>query len=184
MSTTPVFTHVAAPGRTLHGVVTDDETGTPVAGVRVKTTASWMSMQNPVTTGADGRYEINDVPKQDEYRIDFEPTSTLHFNRQVRVVDRPGLQPIDVTASLVSGVRVRGRVTDAETGDPLAGRVIYSPLYPNDNASFLGEASRVPDPAATALIEPDGSFEITVLPGPGVIAARVRGQFRSGINRR
>ncbi|HUG90608.1 MAG TPA: carboxypeptidase regulatory-like domain-containing protein, partial [Planctomycetaceae bacterium] len=167
------FTHIAAPGRTLQGIISDAETGDPVAGVRVKTFESWHSLTHPAITEADGRFEISGVPKQDQYRLLVEPTSSLHFNKEVKVVDPPGLEPVKINVSLLRGITVRGRVTDAETGEPLPGSVIYNPLFPNENVLKLGEDLSIANPAASGLIRGDGSYEISVLPGPGVIAAQV-----------
>lgn len=171
------FTHVAVPGRTVQGVVTDATTGDPLAGVRITATNSWHSREHPATTGADGRYKITGVPKQEEYELLFEPQSSRHFNKEVEIVDPAGLKPVTVDVSLLKGITVRGRVTDAETGKPLGGTVIYNPLFPNENWRKLGEGlSSIANPAATTPVGKDGTYEISVLPGPGAIAVKVSGE--------
>jgi len=63
---------------------------------------------------------------------------------------------------------VRGRVTDKETGKPVAGaRIDYYPLAGNTYVDKLFSGSW--DPRAEAVTGPDGSYAITVMPDPGVI---------------
>jgi len=164
------FIHTAASGRSLRGTVTDADTGEPIAGVRVKTYGSWESLRNPSVTDAEGRYEISRVSKAEAYRLACETTRSLHFNREVQLTDTPGLEPIVTNVALRRGITVRGRVTDAESGAPLRGSVIYNPLFPNEHVLELGESLSIAKPAARGLIDEDGSFEISVLPGPGAIA--------------
>jgi protocatechuate 3,4-dioxygenase beta subunit len=69
---------------------------------------------------------------------------------------------------MAGGVTVRGKVTN-KAGKPVArARVVYHPLHPNIyvNSRQAGSAWTV---SSTALSEPDGSYTLTVLPGPGVI---------------
>ena len=170
------FTHVAVPGRTLQGVVTDEKTGSPLAGVRIRAMRSWHSLENPATTGEDGRYKITGVSKREKYELLFESQSSRHFNKEMKIPDTSGLEPITVDVALRTGITVRGRVTDAKTGEPLSGTVIYNPLFPNENVLKLGEKLSIANPAATESIQEDGTYEISVLPGPGAIAVEVSGE--------
>jgi len=170
------FSHVGVPGRTLRGVVTDVETGGPVAGVRVTTYSSWKSRKHPSVTAADGRFEITGVPKSDDYRLQFEPADSRHFNKEVVVADTEGLAAIDANITLATGISAVGRVTDAETGEPVSGSVVYSPLFPNEHVVRLGNDLEIANPAASTRIVEDGRYELRVLPGPGVIAVRLDGQ--------
>ena len=67
----PVFTHVAAPSRTVAGVVRDQATGNPLAGVKVTSFQIWRQTANARTTmvrsgsdyvrtvtDAEGRYPV------------------------------------------------------------------------------------------------------------------------------
>jgi hypothetical protein len=69
---------------------------------------------------------------------------------------------------LVRWLTVRGRVTDKATEKPLAqARVDYHPLGGNPNVNVKLPGSW--EPRAETITGPDGSYVITVLPGPGVI---------------
>ena len=164
------FTHLGAPGRTLRGQVTDAETGYPIPGVRLSSLASWHAWTHPVMTDSDGRYEIKGVPKADKYRLEFETTKSRHFNRGVIVADSDGLHPIEVDVALAKGVLVNGRVTDAESRQAVSGTVSYAPLYGNENVVTRDNLAYA-ELSSTRIAE-DGSYAISVLPGPGVIAVK------------
>ena len=161
------FEHLATPGRTIRGVVRDKETGEPIAGVQVRSTStgsSAMSDQN-------GRYELPGCLKQPRHRVEAVPMEQPFFATNVQISDTGGLAPIDLDLQLVQGIQVRGRVTDRKTGKPVsAASVHYSPLYPNEHAATLGDT--IGKPCSQAAIQPDGSFAITVMPGPGVVAVQ------------
>src|SRR5262249_30322197 len=81
-----------------------------------------------------------------------------------------------VNFDLQSGMVAKGRITDQATGKPLKPAVVeYYPLFPNPHSTRLTND----DPWAAAsccLVQPDGSYSLVVLPGPGVIAARASPQ--------
>jgi len=166
------FTHIATPARTLRGTVTDKTTGEPIAGVRISSQSSWHIMLNPVTTDANGLYEITGLPKMEKYRpLIFEPPGTKHFNKENEIADSPGLEPITLDVALATGISVKGTLTDRESGRPLSGTLMYSPLAGNENWRTIGDPD-VANPAATSVIGDDGTYEISVLPGPGGLTAR------------
>src|SRR5205085_983055 len=83
---------------------------------------------------------------------------------------------------LVAAVRLSGRVTDQSTGKPPKAAVVeYYPLLPNPN---LGKLTNCPTQAASsAVVRPDGSFDLAVLPGPGVVcvAASPRNAYAGAV---
>jgi RNA polymerase sigma factor (sigma-70 family) len=87
-----------------------------------------------------------------------------------RRADTPATDAIVVDFDLMSGIRLRGRVTDRATGKPPMRAVVeYYPLFPNPHGSGLTNA---PEAAASScLVRPDGSYDLAVLPGPGVVCA-------------
>ncbi len=175
------FTHVAVPGRSLQGIVTDAKSGKPVSGVQLVASTSWASRKTPAVTGADGRFQIDAVPKADQYRVEVRATKSLHFNKQLTVADTGGLEPIAVNVPLSQGIRIRGRVTDAETGKPVRGKVDYEALWPNVNVRTESKQTRIGDPASSAVIDDEGNYELSVFPGAGVIAVQVEGGRYSSV---
>ncbi|MCA9078334.1 MAG: carboxypeptidase regulatory-like domain-containing protein [Planctomycetaceae bacterium] len=173
------FTHVAQPGRTLRGIVKDEKTGDPVPDVKVTATSSWASRRSPAVTGPDGKYEITGVPREAEghnyeYTLEFRVDDAVHFNHDLRLESAPGQSPLELNVALDRGIKLSGRVTDAATGKPVSGTVVYNALSSNEliNQKECGE---VANPLSSTVIQEDGSYELCVAPGPGVVAARVDG---------
>jgi hypothetical protein len=93
----------------------------------------------------------------------------------VSAPDTQGLDAIEVIIEMQRGVTLRGKVTDED--GPVAGSVEYEVLYPNEFADRLGD--RIPWPCSSAPIQSDGSYELQVLPGPGVVAVRTASSERT-----
>ena len=74
----------------------------------MRTRKSWQSLQNPVTTGSDGRYKITNVPQLEEYRVEFVSAASLHFNKELKIKDPGGFKPIELSVTLPRGITVRG----------------------------------------------------------------------------
>ncbi len=163
------FRHVAAPARTITGVVRDKQTGKPIAGARV-----WggRSTADRPLTGDLGRFEIPGCAKSEHYDIHVSVPNQPYFSLGKQVDDTPGLGPITVDFELAPGILVEGRVTDRETGKPVQGIVEYRALYPNEHIERV--PTRLGLPCSGADLQPDGSYRIAVLPGPGVIAVQAR----------
>jgi RNA polymerase sigma factor (sigma-70 family) len=85
-------------------------------------------------------------------------------------VDISATDAIVVDFDLMSGMRLHGRVMDQSTGKPpMRARVEYYPLFPNPHSSKITNG---PEAAASScLVQPDGSYSLVVLPGPGVVCA-------------
>jgi protocatechuate 3,4-dioxygenase beta subunit len=160
------FDYVAVASRPIRGVVRDKATGKPLAGVSVEGGSKGGS-NSPVITDREGRYELLGLAKSQRYEMTIKPADGLHFQRHVELEDNVGLDALTADIELVQGLKVRGRVRDRATGRPIArARVDYHPLYPNPNVAKLAGAWRS---CAEATTGPDGSYALTVLPGPGVI---------------
>jgi RNA polymerase sigma factor (sigma-70 family) len=161
------FDYLAAAARPIRGVVRDKVTGKPVPGVAVW---SFLTTHRPVTD-AGGRYELLGHPKSPTYALHLEPPDGWHFRFQTRISDSPGLAPLAADIVLPSGILARGRILDKATGKPVAGvRVSYHVLFPNTRAGRLNDYEEY-EGISAATSARDGSFALSVLPGPGVIAA-------------
>jgi protocatechuate 3,4-dioxygenase beta subunit len=159
-----VFDYLAEPSRPIRGVVRDKDTGKPLAGMSVR---SWSNPRCQALTNQEGRYELLGLAKAPRYWLAVRPPDGLYFQRQAGVEDTPGLGALTGDIDMVRGLTVRGKVMDTH-GKPVAGaRVAYQPLYPNPNVNAKLPGSWVP--RAEAVAGPDGSYALTVLPGPGVL---------------
>jgi protocatechuate 3,4-dioxygenase beta subunit len=181
ISGTPVQ-HVAAPSRPVRGAVRDKTTGKPLADatVYVNLEMSWwdsafeedldeMLRWGKTVTDKQGRYELLGLAKPPNHKLGVKPPKgQLYFKQVVGLRDTPGLAALVADIDMVQGVTVRGKVTDKATHKPIAGaRVFYGPLIDNPNGSGGAVSSE-------ATTEPDGSYALTLHPGPGVIAVICR----------
>jgi protocatechuate 3,4-dioxygenase beta subunit len=166
--------HVATASRPIRGVVRDQATGKPLAGATLF--LHWYfnpRYQEPrrgkAVTDKEGRYELLGLAKAPNYNLIVKPArGQLYFQRHVEVQDTAGLDPLTADIDMVQGLTVRGKVTDQATGKPVAQAIVdYHPLYPNPNANR--KVSGFWRPRSEATTGPDGSYALTVLPGPGLI---------------
>jgi RNA polymerase sigma factor (sigma-70 family) len=156
--------YVAAASRPIRGVVRDKESGKPLVGVTVGSIRGGFCN---TLTDADGRYEILGFGKASTYHLELKAADGLHFGRSVNVNDTTGLAPLTCDIELVKGLTVLGRVTEKATGKPVANaRVDYHPLAPNRYTAKMPGAW---SPRSETKTGPDGTYVLTVLPGPGVI---------------
>jgi RNA polymerase sigma factor (sigma-70 family) len=159
------FDCVGVPARPVRGVVRDKDTGKPLAGVTVR---GWTNPQCKAVTDEEGRYELLGLAKSGLCWLAVKPADGRYFQRQVGFEDTPGLGALTGDIELVRGLTVRGKVTDKATDEAVAqAQVEYYPLFPNPhvNARLAGRWV----PRAEAITAADGSYALTVLPGPGVI---------------
>jgi hypothetical protein len=81
------------------------------------------------------------------------------------VADTPGFEPVGVDFDLERGLAIRGRVFDKKTGKPVTANVTYHAFA--DNPSLKKVSGLVDTGVGSGA---DGSFAVTGLPGPGVLA--------------
>jgi RNA polymerase sigma factor (sigma-70 family) len=172
------FDIVATESRLVRGVCRDQATGKPVAGVRM---SALNSIAKPQFTDVDGFYELSGRGAGD-YIVAEPPGGQPYFAASATAPGTPGFDPITLDFDLVRGIPLVGKV-QCSTGKkpPSAGRVEYYPLKTNTHAWKI----QTPDyiPASSGLIQPDGSFQLVVLPGPGVVsvAASPRRSFTAAL---
>jgi RNA polymerase sigma factor (sigma-70 family) len=180
------FAHAVAPGGTVSGTVTAGDTGKPLAGVRV-TSAAWVAgstippIKSVVVTDKDGKYTLTGYPRQSPYMLRFDPPAdqpyVAFYADALRSEDG---KPRTVDVTLPRGVLVSGTVTDKVSGKPLAAVVDYHPHAGNPN---LG--GKYPIPKSIACDPLNGSYKLVVLPGDGMIAAKIsdpcRGAYIQGV---
>jgi RNA polymerase sigma factor (sigma-70 family) len=134
------------PAQVLEGVVTAEDTGKPIAGARV-----WPLSGPAVQTDEQGRYRLRLDPGAShalEVTADDQPYVWVH----TQVAWPKGAIRLQLNIALKRGVLVRGRVTEAVSGKPVAGAIVH-------DASHLW--------TRTVTSGPDGTFHIAVAPGRG-----------------
>jgi hypothetical protein len=117
------------------------------------------------TTDAAGRYRIDGVPKKKEYTVTARGIPYFEVSKW-SVADTRGFEPVVVDFELERGLAIRGRVVDKKTGKPVRASVEYHAFAENPH---LKSVSALDYPRGT-YTRADGSFAVTGLPGPGVLA--------------
>jgi len=162
-----------APAQIFEGVVRYADTNEPAPFARL---TIWASQQDPagsmisVAGKADvqGRYRINPLPGVLFGVTAYPPDGVPYLARQIRDISRKDAALVkQVDVSLPRGALVRGRVVESGTKKPVAGAAIqYIPeRFNNPNA----KADIITGWLAIQLSGEDGSFEMPVLPGPGIL---------------
>jgi RNA polymerase sigma factor (sigma-70 family) len=165
------FEYVAPAVRGIRGVVRDKATGRPIAGVKMNAQAiPGPAVASPFTFFTDntGSYEIFVPPEPTGWGLDAQPESGQHyFASYVSLEVKPGPDAIAADFDLVSGILVSGRIKESPMGKaPKAAVVEYHPLFPNPHSAKHADDHMA---KSSCVVEPDGSFRLAVLPGPGVV---------------
>jgi protocatechuate 3,4-dioxygenase beta subunit len=170
----PQFDHPAGPCKPLSGVVRDHRTGKPLEGVAINASVNGHWWENYILTKTDkeGRYQVVGLGKANSYHITALALPQDYLQGGKTITDTEALKPLTADLELVHGVRVRGRITDKQTGKPVPAAIWYGPLQDNkyfadlpakDAGLFYGMGHRN---------EKDGSYSLLAVPGPGIIYCR------------
>jgi hypothetical protein len=162
------FDFAAEPTQPFEGVVTDRETGKPVAGATVRAARLWYELTT--TTDKDGRYRLTGLPPG-RHELVACPTPEQPFHRMAASGGLNASQkPVTLDFALTRGIWVAGKVVNARTGKPEAGAPVrYVPLAEEPELkSIPGSQAWSLDP--TTYTAKDGSFRVVAFPCRGVIA--------------
>jgi RNA polymerase sigma factor (sigma-70 family) len=188
-------TFVLAPARTLEGTVVYEDTGKPVPKARLTVQTHEgaqeydRSYQVESQTDEQGRFQVilhagNYVTRDAaqtpagtarmpppipsrltaSYTIAVYPPAGTPYLAICKGMDWPKVNLVKhaIHVALPRGVVVRGTVTEGASGKPVAGAHIAFKTY-ESNHSFLSR--RIWEPTSSS--GPDGTFQLTILPGPG-----------------
>jgi RNA polymerase sigma factor (sigma-70 family) len=169
------FDFSLAPGRTVTGVVKDKTTGKAIAGVQV---VSELTAGNPVsgrhefraTTDKDGKYTLHGLPLGRGNVLRAAPPADQHYLMQLRDVPVPeGFNAAPLDFELTRGVVLTGKVTDADTGKPVNGRLDYFVFL--DDPTWR-EIKGFTMPSQEENDVRDGQFRVVVPATKGLLAFR------------
>jgi RNA polymerase sigma factor (sigma-70 family) len=166
----PTFDHLAAPSKPIRGIVREKANGKPLAGIRVGCQAASGEWGSEAFTDKQGHYEIPGIRKSDKYILNVGYRNPPYINYSKEVGDTPILEPVTADLEMERALVLRIRVTEKGTGKPVHGMVEYDVSADNPN---LSRFTTFPHNTRSADVnKKDGSYEQTVLPGPGYIAFR------------
>ena len=172
----PDFTHTLEPPRPVQGRVTDKATRKPLAGILVEMTPMRPNGGRSfyTRTDSDGRYPISGQ-QADRYITTVYPPGDSGYpvSRNTQEGWPTGAKVFEKDFALERGRIVRGRVIDADSGQPIAGAgIVYRPMpgNPNIRGGFDGVSNPV-------LSDADGRFTITGLAGAGDLLVESTGDY-------
>ncbi len=169
------FDFAAAPTQPIVGIVKDQDSGKPLAGVLISSHESPHRPYNTddieTTSDSEGHFRLVGLPRAVNRRIFVFPIPGQPYLAAVADVPAsPGLEAVTIDIPLRRGILIEGRVLDQKTGEPLEASVFYHAH--RDNASLSQAVGfqkvRIPRGFRTS---PDGRFQVVGLPGRGLIAA-------------
>jgi beta-lactamase regulating signal transducer with metallopeptidase domain/protocatechuate 3,4-dioxygenase beta subunit len=179
------FTFTAAPGRVVEGVVRDEKTKTVMKDVGVWSFgfagSHYVGVKSLKTrTDAEGRFHLAGLPKGPGNKLLIVPNDVQpYFMQDVAVPDPPGIGAIPIEINLHKGIWIEGKLTDKETGSPVAGAWFhYLPFLDNKfvraTPEFRG-GSHTPGFGYQDRYQSkaDGSYRLVGLPGRAIVGAVV-----------
>jgi hypothetical protein len=175
------FRFAAEPSQPVEGVVRDAATSKPLAGVRVVASqlagangsvTYWTMLIGSVSDKA-GRYRLDGMPKGPGNRIVALPSDGQpYFSRAFGVPPAREFQSVKFDLGLHRGRLIHGRVTNAATGEPVAGaRMEYVPWPTSPMIKGMPEFDYgwVGLPDGRHETDRDGNYTLVGLPGRGLI---------------
>jgi len=188
------FDYVVGPSAVVEGVVRDAETKRPLVGALVATmqVATDVHLHVPgskrqfdpdgfitAVTDSAGRYRIEGLPPVEGNTIYvFPPENEPYLVKgDINVPPSTGLQPVTLDVDLYRGVWATGRVYDTATNKPVKASIDYSPFWTNPfletYPQITGDGVAFPNNERAYSTDAEGRFRIVVVPGRGVLAAKV-----------
>ncbi|HEV3258657.1 MAG TPA: sigma-70 family RNA polymerase sigma factor [Gemmataceae bacterium] len=164
-----------APAQVIEGRVVCEDTGKPLAHARIAVGAvqreEFLDFAGTQMVGAadgKGRFRLNLPPGTAFAFKVYPPDGMPYLIRRTSLKWPKGVVKRHVELKAPRGVLVRGKVTEATTGKPVAGAgVQFIPRYANN--PYLRDDIITGRAAADDMVVsgPDGTFRIVVLPGRG-----------------
>jgi protocatechuate 3,4-dioxygenase beta subunit len=175
----------APPGRVVEGVVRDTTDKKVMKDVDVWSDSFSGSnfvgiMTLKTRTDAEGRFRLAGFPKGPGNKLLIVPNDDQpYFMQETGIPDPPGLGTISVEVGLHKGLWIEGKLTDKETGEPVAGAWLhYLPFFEDTFARTIPEfhPGGYVDGGVYQrryMSKADGTFRLVGLPGRAIVGAVV-----------
>jgi hypothetical protein len=179
------------PSQPYEGIVRDRDSGKPIEGAsivsfRFADTKIGNSTLVKTVTDREGRFRLTGMPMGAGNEVDVNPPADQpYLPAHYKLPAAGSLNPVHVDFALKRGTWVRGRVTDKVTGEPLAARLRYFATKGNphiDEAPGYREIFYDGYSRGDYYTREDGTYELPVLPGSGVIDVEAMGPTQDYIN--
>jgi RNA polymerase sigma factor (sigma-70 family) len=169
----PTLVYVADPAQAIEGVIREEGSGRPVAGVRVSSMVNTFNYAHAVSD-AQGRYRLEGLAKRNPYWLRIEPPDQGPWLQTVaEIPDAEGWQTLHADLELARGVVVTGQVRDRATGKGVPSGVRYVPLLGNvyfgKNPGY--DLYRYQEGQLSIPTDAEGHFRLVVIPGLSALVA-------------
>jgi RNA polymerase sigma factor (sigma-70 family) len=171
------FDYAASPAKPVEGVISDKDTGRPIAGITLRAAVFDEHSLIPASgieakTDAEGHYRLAGLPKAPAYRLFIEPGKGQPYTKATfrAAGDTPAFDPLKFDIALKRGVLVRGKVTDKATGRPISGGYVDAYAFQDNPHVDEFPGFRQSLPAYSPIT--DGRYEVVAPPGRGLVCGR------------
>ena len=175
------FAHPAAPGVAIAVKLKDAEADEPLPGMGVSLVPVLNNVwtHNPAWHGItddNGKIRIEGLPTDTKILLSVDPPQGAPYLavEHLEVPEGNPLETTEVEIKFRRGVFVRGKVTDAETGEPVDATLHYHPYIANENAKnyqrYQTNSLTIDIGSRRYHTTQDGTFEAVVIPGRGILA--------------
>ncbi len=170
----PDLTFIAEGGKEITGLVSDLDTGEPIAGCRMFTLTGFGDGVL-CRTDSHGHYRLSGIPKRgSQVRISVTPPDgSRYLARTEDAADTEGLAPVRLNVRMAKGAMVTGRVIDRQTGKGVRTGIRFAPLPANKLFGTRPEYSAYATDRTMRDTDADGSFRLLTIPGPALAMAQV-----------
>jgi RNA polymerase sigma factor (sigma-70 family) len=162
-------TRTLAPAHLIEGQVIAADTKKPVphAGLTVYAAEKELGGMMGVSgrTDAQGRFRINPHPGSIFHIKAFPPESEPYLSKEIILNWPKGAVKQQVTVAVPSGAVIRGKVSDAVSGKPIAGTNVHFLPREKSNPNVRDNVD-----STTGVTDTNGVFHMTVVPGQGYLA--------------
>jgi protocatechuate 3,4-dioxygenase beta subunit len=163
------FDFAADPTQPFEGLVTDRETGKPIAGVTVRAARQWYEVKT--VTDADGKYRLTGLPPGSHELIACPASDQAYYRMAVKGGEKASQKTAKLDFALTRGHWVTGKLVNLRTNKPEADAPVwYFPLA--DEPAYVSvPGSRAWSMDPTTHTRPDGTFRVVAYPCRGAIVA-------------
>ena len=154
------FTAALVPAQIITGRVTyaDTEEGVPHATLSLLASQGRVAHPADFETDAEGRFRLNPPPADRSFGITAYPPEGQPYLSVAKRLEWPmGALEQSIEITLPRGVSIRGKVTEAGSGKPVAGATV----------AYLARVRRGENRSISVHTASDGSFHLGVEPSPG-----------------